>query len=197
MAETPMDIIMKHLSEEHDRITKSWNTPTEPSELAAAINAELDSKFHTISNEVIDAEEVTRTGFADRWLRAGSGPEEETCGIESNPNWLRNRAVNALALARRLEKQQGIRLPDNDEGKGFAADLEEGMRMPLVVEPPDGSVDISFRASGNPMLWYVGTDKVATRLDDNDFQPRFTGREAQIALALTDFSASRLHDITK
>lgn len=197
MAETPMDIIMKHLSAEEESL-EAGNPPTDIASLAININEELGSKFTIIANEVIDAAEVTRRGFADRWLRAGSGPEEETCGIESNPNWLRNRAVNALALARHLEKAQGaVATPHAMAPEDFDEAMRESAKMPLVVEPPDGSVDISFRASGNPMLWYVGTDKVATRLDDNDFHPRFTGREAQIALALTDFSASRLHDITK
>lgn len=197
MAETPMDIIMKHLSAERTYVAEG-NSPTDTITLAIAINRELGSKFSIISNEAIEAEEVRTTGFGNRWLKAGDGPEEETCGIESNPNWLRNRAVNALALARRLENDQGaVATPHAMAPEDFDEAMRESVKIPLVVSPPDGSVDITFRASGNPMLWYVGTDKVATRLDDNDFHPRFTGREAQIALALTDFSASRLHDITK
>jgi hypothetical protein len=44
-----------------------------------------------------------RRGMRDDLLVAGSGPEECVADVSANPNWLRNHARNALALARELE----------------------------------------------------------------------------------------------
>lgn len=212
MAETPMDIIMKHLSAEAGKVQPLANVAA----VAAAIDTELRGGFTVIANEEIDAVEVVhKTINGSRYLIAGSGPEEASCGVESNPNWLRNRAVNELAIARSLERKQGIRLPDTSHGREFGrflsvpmtdAELTEAMResarMPIVAAPrlPEGTEDITIRATGDPMVWYIGTDKAPRRLDDG-FPPNSqgfpSGREAQIALALVDISASRLHKVTR
>jgi hypothetical protein len=101
--------------------------------------------------------------------------------------------VPALSVAIWQELQENFRIT------AYAAQGEESARTPIMVPSlPEGTEDITIRASGNPMLWYVGTDLRARRLDDG---PMFgggaiSGREAQIALALTDIGASRLHEVT-
>lgn len=71
-----------------------------------------------------------------------------------------------------------------------------------IVTPTlkDNEVEICIRITGNPSLWYMGTNKQPYRLDDETVPGSVgfpSGREAQIALALTDLSASRLHEVTK
>ena len=102
-----------------------------------------------------------------------------------NAKWLPDGAPDAVELASNLNCE----LRD----KFHISALEP---MP---KPPEGTQEATIRLTGNPMLWYFGTDLVARRLDDG---PVFgstlpSGREAQIALALTDISASRLRDVTK
>lgn len=190
-----MDIIMKHLGDERAHVNDG-NPPTDTISLAMAINDELREKFITIAKEEIDAVEVETIGrgIGINPLSAGSGPEQESCGGESNPNWLHNRAINALALAEHLRRGQGIRLPDNSRGRAFAA------AAPLIPVPKPDTTDVTVHLSGNPMLFYMGTDKTAYRLD-GDVLPGSvgfpSGREAQLALALTDLSASRLHRVTQ
>jgi hypothetical protein len=58
------------------------------------------------------------------------------------------------------------------------------------------STDITIRADNNPMLFYIGTDQTAVRLDDMTPGDRFPLRERQIALALIDLSANTLKDQT-
>ena len=62
MAETPMDIIKKHLT---DILNAKWLPDGAPSavELANDLDRELREKFTIISNEEIDAVEVKPTGF--------------------------------------------------------------------------------------------------------------------------------------
>jgi hypothetical protein len=75
----------------------------------------------------------------------------------------------------------------------------------MTSERPRYNVDsdnteITVFATGNPMLWYIGTDQIAYRLDGDTVPGSVgfpSGREAQLALALTDIGASRLHEITK
>lgn len=88
----------------------------------------------------------------------------------------------------------------------FAPDVEAAAAEERRIAPDplpqaklwvDGdATDITIRATGNPMLWYIGTDHTATRLDEMTPGDRFPLRERQIALALTDLSANALKDQT-
>jgi len=63
------------------------------------------------------------------------------------------------------------------------------------------ATEITVRADNNPMLWYIGTDQSAYRLDGGPFEPGsqgfVSGREAQLALALIDISAARVREVTR
>jgi hypothetical protein len=192
--EMPMDIILRHIGQLK---LQGHLKGIASQDIAMAIDKELQEKFVTIPYEEIDAIEVSPLGTSpDKyWLGAGSGPEEVTCGIGSNPNWLFNRAINELALWRRL---QGTEEPT------LAADKVEAVKMTSgrwilddeaeAVTLAEPATDITIRATGNPMLWYVGTDRRAYRLDD-PIEPRVANvRETQLALALTDISAMNLRD---
>lgn len=136
MAETPLDIIMRHLTDERTSVA-SGNDPSDTHDIAIAIFEDLRKNFRII---------------------APAAP------------W----ATDAETL--------------------------DAARMPIPEQRPANHTDITIRAENNPMLWYVGTDRKAVRLDDG-FPPGSvgfpSGREAQIALALTDISASRLHKVIK
>ena len=112
----------------------------------------------------------------------------------------------SVAIAINEELKQNFRIlapaaPWETDAEALAA--EQRRVAPDPVVPPSDVIeatDITLRASGNPMLWYVGTDQRGYRLDDGLLPGSMgfpSGREAQIALALTDLSASRLHDVTK
>lgn len=143
MAQTPMDIILKHLSAERDSVGLG-NDPADTVDLAIAINEELRREFRIIAPPV---------------------------------PWATN------AETAQFGRQEPILL------------------MPPIPEPrPADHDDITIRATNNPMLWYVGTDRVPYRLDEGyppNSQGFPSGREAQIALALVDVSAARLHKVTR
>lgn len=61
----------------------------------------------------------------------------------------------------------------------------------------DGAVRIAIHVTGNPMLWYFGTDQRAYRLDAPTEFPtleQMDQREVQIAKALCDVSAYDMRD---
>lgn len=146
MAETPLDIIMKHLTAERESVALG-NDPADTHDLAIAIAMDLKESFR----------------------------------ISRPP------------------------APWATDAETFDA-VPPVPRAPIVLTPPipeplpANHTDITVRAENNPMLFYIGTDRTAYRLDDVTVPNSMGfphGREAQIALALTDISASRLHEVTK
>lgn len=108
-------------------------------------------------------------------------------------------------IARHLDLavNSGDGAPDPDTLAAIIAEeLKQNFRIVSHAAPDfkDGEIEFCVRLTGNPMVFYYGTDKQAYRLDDG-FPPGSrgfpSGREAQIALALADVSASRLHEVTK
>lgn len=87
---------------------------------------------------------------------------------------------------------------DPDKAITIWEELKEKFDFRPVEHRNSHEVDISIRVSGNPMLWYFGTDQRAYRMDDQNYHGETLPehREAQIALALTDISARRLRDVT-
>lgn len=138
MAQTPMDIILKHLSAERDSVGLG-NDPADTVDLAIAINEDLRREFRIIAPPV---------------------------------PWATN------AETAQFGRQEPILL------------------MPPHPEPrPANHDDITIRATNNPMLWYVGTDRVPYRLDEpGGGTPNV--REASIALALIQLSTPNLRNNT-
>lgn len=87
---------------------------------------------------------------------------------------------------------------DPDKAIDIYEHLKQKFEWSPITHRPENEVDITIRCSGNPTLWYFGTDQRAYRMDEpiyaGDFMPSV--REAQIALALIDVSADRLKDKT-
>lgn len=161
MAETPMDIIMKHLSAERGRVENNRKlgqfdgAEFNVVDTAIAINEELKKNFRIITPPAPWATDAEAARFG-------------TLTVPENP----------------LD----------------ARTLHVGGGSKVTPALKDGNVEISIRVTGNPTLWYMGTNLQPYRLDDETVPNTVgfpSGREAQIALALTDISASRLHKVTK
>lgn len=166
MAETPMDIIMKHLSTEwgrveNDRKLGQFDGPEfNVLATATAINEELRQNFRIITPP------------------APWATDEEA--LASTPG--------TLTIPKEMLDGRTLHVG------------HESQAMPITLASPPGTTDITVHATGNPMLFYIGTDLAAYRLDDVTVPnsmgfPR--GREAQLALALVDVSASRLRKVTR
>ena len=145
MAETPMDIILKHLSAEAESVALG-NSPADTHGIAIGIMEELKKNFRITSY-------------------AGATPP-------------------------------GHAEATKDDWKL----VEENRTTPVtpVVTPgrADDHVEIKIRVTGNPMLWYMGTDLQPYRLDTLIPGDRVPLRERQIAKALIDLSADGLRDQT-
>ena len=87
---------------------------------------------------------------------------------------------------------------DPDKAITIWEDLREKFEFSRISDRGSHEVDVTIRTGGNPMLWYIGTDQRAYRMDDQNYHGETLPehREAQIALALTDISARRLRDVT-
>lgn len=68
----------------------------------AQVHAELASVEFGYDLDYVNTSDIEVRRELDL-LVAGSGPEECVANDASNPNWLRNHARNALAIARELE----------------------------------------------------------------------------------------------
>ena len=68
--------------------------------------AQVENLDDTAREMVIDVAGVEVRRELDLYT-AGTGPEECVASINANPNWLRNHARNALAIARALEARNG------------------------------------------------------------------------------------------
>lgn len=169
------------------------DTPT------SSLIRDIETEFILIPRSEVNAVEIEDTGKTHgTTLIAGSGPETIRANTGSNPNWLYNSAVNALAMEKYLRNSlQGKPVPVTPP-PGWIGDPRLATPGTLVLPPltvgASEVVSTTVHASGNPMLWYFGTDKTASRID----LPGGTGwsdmdqRERQIALALTDLAANAL-----
>lgn len=129
MPEMPIDVIRNHMLHGFDEPLGSDSA----TDHALAIDQELQSKFlfFNIEDEVDSIEIVDRGEGAIQHLGAGSGPEECTAGHGDNPNWLWNHALNAMALARHLEKVQRQKFIDALPHHGWH-----------VASTPDGFITV-------------------------------------------------------
>lgn len=211
--EMPIDIIKAHIERV---LAAKWLPDGAPSaaELATGLDTELQAKFAFIPMEEIEAVTVTRRiKHGTRFLSAGSGPLEASCGVHSNPSLLHNRAVNELALARSLRISEPVpslhgvpapmpavaarpwtppEAPSPRPGWGEPVAPTEPVKPSAPESPAQSQVEITIYADKNPTLWYMGTDMQARRLDEPPFELPWNKREAQIAMALLDLSASDL-----
>lgn len=108
MPEMPFDSILNHFANGFD----DKLDPDQAQSHAMDLDQELQSKFlfFNIAEEVDSIEIEELGGGGVHHLGAGSGPEGCTAGHQDNPNWLWNHALNAMALARHLEKVQRQKL---------------------------------------------------------------------------------------
>ncbi|ALY10584.1 hypothetical protein FDH86_gp049 [Arthrobacter phage Tank] len=113
MADMPFDSILDHFANGFD----DKLDPDQAQSHAIDLDQELQSKFlfFNIEEEVDSIEIFDRGEGAIQHLGAGSGPEECTAAHGDNPNWLWNHALNAMALARHLEKAQKPQPPQSKE----------------------------------------------------------------------------------
>lgn len=97
--EMPFDILNQRLGKIRDNGDIDFdNTAT-----AMDIDQELQDKFVFFPFEELEAVEIENDREV---LHAGSGPEHCSATSASNPTWLYNHAMNALALWWRLKRDQ-------------------------------------------------------------------------------------------
>jgi hypothetical protein len=118
-----------------------------------AVKLFLDRNIVIPRTEPADGEVTERDGYA----AAGSGPERVSSGIASNPNWLRNRALNLLALADYIENRDAILAAKEEE----AIKARDKRRDELVDE-------LAPRLIGMGPNWYsnvsVGLQRAVDRI---------------------------------
>lgn len=120
--------------------------------------------------------------------------------------WLPDGAPGSVELAIELWEELKGNFLIVAKQDPFAPDVEAAAAEQRRIAPDpvpqarqwvDGdATEFTVRATGNPMLWYYGTNLQAIRLDDLTPGDSFPLRERQIALALLDLSANALKDQT-
>lgn len=97
--EMPVDVLTHRLGKIRDNGTIDFDQTA----AALDIDSELQEKFLSIPYEEIDRIEIEDERGQ---LTVGSGPEHCAANTSENPEWLYNHALNALALWRKLLKDQ-------------------------------------------------------------------------------------------
>jgi hypothetical protein len=162
----PFDAILDHFANGFD----DKLDPDQAQNHAMDLDQELQSKFlfFNIEEEVDSIEIEDRGEGAIHRLGAGSGPEECTAGHGDIPNWLWNHALNAMALARHLEKVRREKWLKAMPNHGWHVATTDGEALVIYVSADQRIFSVGHRKgqlNDRTRAWLEG------RLDHWKFRP--------------------------